>query len=174
MPPKGTPERSADSVAFMLTQVGARAAQDFAKSLAPLGLTPPDAGILGLLSRLPGLSQQELADRLGMHASRLVAVIDSMEERGLVVRQANANDRRIYALQLSEAGREALNKIGRASRAHDEAFCDGLSASEHSQLGELLKKLANRHGLAPGIHPGYRTLGKPSEAKHPAVPQEKK
>lgn len=146
------------TVAFLLAQVGGRAAQEFAKALSPLELTPPDAGIMRLLNLSPGISQQELARRLGMHASRLVAVIDAMEERELVVREANLSDRRLYSLQLSEAGRAALNAIARIAREHDERFCAGLSEDERSQLRGLLEKLALKHGLARGIHPGYRTL----------------
>lgn len=152
------PETPPISVALMLAQVGGRAAQEFAKALSPLGLTPPDASILRLLSLSPGISQQELARRLGMHASRLVAVIDAMEERGLVAREANLSDRRLYSLQLSEAGRATLSAIARIARQHDERFCAALSEDERSQLRGLLEKLATKHGLAPGIHPGYRTL----------------
>lgn len=160
---KGNPKKNHEPVAFLLAQVGARAAQQFAAALAPLHFTPPDAGILRLLSQSPGISQQELARRLNMHASRLVAVVDSMEERGLVTRQANPKDRRIYALHLSEAGREALTAIGGAARGHEEAVCAGLDAAERAQLAQLLQKIAARQGLAPGVHPGYRNLaaGKP-------------
>ncbi len=156
---KPHPEKGRNTVAFLLAQVGARSAQEFARLLAPLNFTPPDAGILHLLSQSPGISQQDLAGRLGMHASRLVALIDSMEERGLVARKASPNDRRIYALQLSEAGKEALVAVGRIAREHEEVMCAGLNATERSQLTQLLGKIAVEHGLAPGIHPGYRNLG---------------
>src|SRR5579863_3463971 len=98
--PDRQPEKKHTSIAFLLAQVGARAAQEFGKTLAPVGYTPPDAGILRLLGRSPGISQQELARRLDMHASRLVAVIDDLERRGLVARRSNADDRRIYSLEL--------------------------------------------------------------------------
>lgn len=151
------------TVAFLLAQVGGRAAQDFGKALSPLGLTPPDAGILRLLSLSPGISQQELARRLNMHASRLVSVIDAMEERGLVVREANLSDRRLYSLQLSEAGRAAVNAVGRVAREHDERFCFALSEGERIELRGLLEKLALKHGLARGIHPGYQRMGRAKE-----------
>lgn len=157
--PNRLSEKNHASVAFLLAQIGTRAAQRFAEVLAPLRFTPPDAGILRLLSRSPGISQQELASRLDMHASRLVAVIDSLESKGLVAREANANDRRIYALQLSDVGRAALAEIGKVARAHDEAICAGLDAVEREQLAALLQKVAAEQGLAPGVHPGYRTMG---------------
>jgi DNA-binding MarR family transcriptional regulator len=155
------------TVAFRLAQVGGRAAQEFGKALAPLQLTPPDAGILRLLSLSPGISQQELARRLGMHASRLVALIDTMEERKLLVREANTSDRRLYSLHLSDTGRAALSAISRVARAHDERFCAVLDEEERSHLRALLEKLASKHNLAPGVHPGYRTLGKAAEPARP-------
>jgi DNA-binding MarR family transcriptional regulator len=146
------------SVAFLLAQVGARAAQEFAKALLPLKLTPADAGILRLLSHSPGISQQDLARKLDMHASRLVAVIDTMEERALVVREANAQDRRIYSLRLTGPGEELLRAIGEVARAHNEAICFGLDPTERVVLAELLQRIAARHKLTPGVHPGYKDL----------------
>jgi len=152
-------DKSGPTQAFLLAQVGARAAGEFARLLEPLKLLPPDAGILRLLNLSPGMSQQELARRLSMYPSRLVAIIDALEERGLVARTANAEDRRIYSLQLTDAGREALQAIGRAAREQNELICAALNAKEREQLGLLLKKIAAQQGLAPGIHPGYRRMG---------------
>lgn len=163
MPGKG--ELSPLTVAFLLSQMGSRSAQLFAELLKPLHFVPAEAGILRLLDRTPGISQQDLASRLDMHASRLVAIIDALEGRGLVARQTNDKDRRIYCLRLTAAGRESLAAIGSVARAHEEAVCEGLSQVERAQLAGLLRKLAARHGLAPGIHPGYKTLGaKPAVA----------
>jgi DNA-binding MarR family transcriptional regulator len=148
------------TIAFLLAQVGARSAQEFSKLLVPIDLSPPDAGILRLLSLAPGLSQQELAGKLGMHASRLVAMIDALEERRLVTRQPDASDRRIYRLQLSDEGRATLAAISRAADAHENIMCAALSVGERSQLRALLEKVAAHHELAPGIHPGYRAMGK--------------
>jgi len=154
------------NVAFLIAQVGARAAQEFARLLEPLQLTPPDAGILRTLGQSPGISQQELANRLGMHASRLVAILDTLEERGLVLRKARAEDRRLYALELTEMGRDALHAIGLAARAHNEVMCAGLDDAERAQLRDLLEKIAANHGLVPGVHPGYKTLGKGGGNRH--------
>jgi DNA-binding MarR family transcriptional regulator len=146
------------SVAFLLAQVGARAAQEFAKALAPLKLTPADAGILRLLSHSPGISQQDLARKLDMHASKLVAVIDALEKSALVVREANAQDRRIYSLRLTDAGQEKLRAIGEVARAHNDAICFGLDPAERSALSGLLQRIAARHELTPDVHPGYKDM----------------
>jgi DNA-binding MarR family transcriptional regulator len=151
--------RGGPPVAFLLAQVGASAARRFAKALEPLELAPSDAGILRLLSRVPGISQQELAKRLEMHASRLVSVIDALEKRGLVVREPNPEDRRVYSLRLTEVGQRTLAEIGQVAQAHSREVCAGLDEDEVRLLGELLEKLAGLHGLRPGIHPGYREMG---------------
>ena len=84
--------------AFLLTQLGTYAAQEFAKRVAELDLTPPQAGLLRAISLEPGRSQQALARHLGTPATRLVALVDGLEQRGLVERRRNPDDRRLYAV----------------------------------------------------------------------------
>jgi DNA-binding MarR family transcriptional regulator len=152
------PKGPRSSVAFLLAQVGSQAAREFANLLEPLKFSPAEVGILRLLSRTPGISQQELARQLDMHASRLVAVIDSLQERGLVQREPNPVDRRLYSLRLTPAGTEALTAIGAVAREHNERMCAGLDTAERELLGSLLERIASAHGLQAGIHPGYRNL----------------
>jgi DNA-binding MarR family transcriptional regulator len=152
------------AVGFLLAQVGAYAARGFAERLAPLSLTPSDVGILRLLADSAGISQQELASRLGIHASRLVALVDDLESRALVRRQEKPEDRRSYALHLTDEGRSALMQAGKIGREHNEALCSGLSSEERETLASLLVRIADHAGLKPGIHPGYQRLGRPSKA----------
>jgi DNA-binding MarR family transcriptional regulator len=147
------------SVAFLLAQVGASSSRRFAKALEALDFAPWGAGILRLLSRMPGISQQELAARLETHASRLVGMIDTLEKRGLVVREPNPEDRRLYSLRLTEAGEAMLGEIGKVAQAHNREVCAGLEEDEVQQLGLLLEKLAGLHGLTPEVHPGYKDMG---------------
>jgi DNA-binding MarR family transcriptional regulator len=147
-------------VAFLLSQVGGRSAQEFARLLGPLQLTPPDAGILRVVRQQEGISQQNLAKALHMHPSRLVALIDALEQRRLVVREPHASDRRLYSLRLTPQGEEVVRSMGELAREHNRVMCAGLSAAECTQLETLLQKVANGQGLAAGVHPGYRDIGK--------------
>lgn len=145
-------------VAFLLSQVGARSAQEFARLLDPLKLSPADVGILRLLRQSPGISQQQLAETLGMHASRLVAIIDTLESRKLVARAQNPDDRRLYSLRLTTRGTDTLAEIGNIARTHNELMCSGLKPAEIEQLATLLQKIAAAQGLTPKVHPGYKDL----------------
>ena len=145
--------------AFLLAQIGAHAARQFAERLSPLKLMPPHAGILRRLAHSSGVSQRELADNLGMHASRLVAVVDELESLGLVVREGNTDDRRTYSLQITPQGRETLKEIAKVSQQHNESLCAALSPDEREVLAGLLQRIADQQGLIRGVHPGFSRLG---------------
>jgi DNA-binding MarR family transcriptional regulator len=150
--------RGAGSLAFLLAQVGAHGAARFAERLTPLGLAPQHAGILRLIGASPALSQRALGDRLGILPSRLVLLVDELETRGLVARRDDPEDRRTYALHLTEAGQAMLADIGRVAREHGEALCAALSSEERLQLAALLARIADEQGLVPGVHPGFKNL----------------
>ncbi|HET9374900.1 MAG TPA: MarR family transcriptional regulator [Chthoniobacterales bacterium] len=148
--------------AFLLAQIGSHAAAKFAERLAPLKFTPPQAGILGVINRQKGISQQMLADLLGMFPSRLVLILDELEQAGLIGRRTSPTDRRIYALHLTARGKKALQAIVRVAREHEDALCAALDVSERAILTQLLSRIADEQQLRPGIHPGYRRLrGRP-------------
>jgi DNA-binding MarR family transcriptional regulator len=147
--------------AFLLAQVGAHAASRFAERLNALQLSPPDAGVLRLLRMSAGISQQELAARLRIHPSRLVAIVDNLEKRKFVERKVNPDDRRLYSLQLTNRGVEILGQIGKVAREHQDALLSALNSEERVELALLLHKVADQQGLARGVHPGYQRLRKP-------------
>ena len=153
-----TPGEGSASAPFLLAQIGSHAAAKFAECLAPLDLTPAHAGILRILGRRGPLTQQALAGILGMFASRLVALVDQLESRGLIERRDHPDDRRSYALYLTEKGRVALQSIGRVVREHQKVLLAALTVDEQRQLGQFLQRIADDQGLTRGVHPGYARL----------------
>lgn len=143
--------------AFLLAQLGAHAAQQFADRVAELDLTPAQAGLLRVLAQTPGRSQRELADMLGMPPSRFVPFADGMEGRGLIERRRNPGDRRVYALNLTDKGMDLLARLRTVAKAHEEHICQALAPDEHGQLIRLLRRIADQQQLVPGVHPGYRS-----------------
>jgi len=150
--------RKRTDVAFLLAQLGAYAAERFGERAAVLDFSRPQAGLLRLISREPGQSQQAVARRLGTPPSRLVALVDGLEQRGLIERRRNPGDRRNYALHLTAAGEQAMTDLSQVSLEHEQAIAAPLTPAERAQLSKLLGKLAAAHGLVPGVHPGYRNL----------------
>jgi DNA-binding MarR family transcriptional regulator len=157
----GAGGRSATSAAWLLAQVGAHAAARFAARLSVLDLVPAHAGILRILAGTEGISQRRLARLLDVLPSRLVSLVDDLESRGLVERRDSVEDRRVYALHLTPLGRTKLDAIGRIAREHNAALCAALGDEERRLLAEMLRRIADREGLTPGVHPGFRRLGGP-------------
>ncbi|MFT4122960.1 MAG: MarR family transcriptional regulator [Microbacteriaceae bacterium] len=149
------PQRPA-RIGFLLSQLGAHASEVFAGELKPLGITPSEAGVLRILDRTAGITQRELADRLGALQSRVVALIDALEGKGLVLRTRSTTDRRRQQLDLTPAGRELLTALRAASEAQEAAIAGVLSEQEKAVLYELLVALSARQGLDADVHPGYR------------------
>ena len=144
------------SAAFLLSQVGAFAAGQFAARLEPLSLNPGDVGILRLIAAETSLSQQGLANRLGVAPSRVVVLIDALEKNNLVARERSARDRRTYELHLTDEGRAVMKEMRTIGSSHEAEITAALSAVEREELIRLLEKIASSHDLTPKVHPGYR------------------
>jgi DNA-binding MarR family transcriptional regulator len=151
--------RGASSPAFLLAQIGAHGAARFAERLEALGITPAHAGLLRVISASAGASQQRVAVTLGMFASRMVALVDELQEGKLVERLSNPEDRRTYSLVLTAEGRRVLEAIGRVAREHQEDLLGALSKAERDTLAALLLRVADQQGLARGVHPAFARMG---------------
>lgn len=165
---RGTAQRSGQGQgqggAFLLAQLGAHAARRFASLVGELDLTPPQVGLLRAIAQDPGASQQALAEHLGTPPTRMVSLVDGLEQRGLLERTRNAEDRRLYAVHLTQPGRELLGEIRAIAAKHNSTMLAALDPSERDQLHALLSRVAAEQNLTPGVHPGYRTLGSPDPA----------
>jgi DNA-binding MarR family transcriptional regulator len=152
--------RQSGGIAFLLAQLGQHAADRFAARIAELDLIPPQAGILRAIAIEPGRSQQALSEQLGLLPSRVVAFVDDLEQRGYVERRRSTADRRLNALVLTAKGVQLMAEIGEVAKAHEAEITAGLSRAERVSLMESLAALAARHQLTPGVHPGYKSMGR--------------
>lgn len=159
MSPAPTEDGHRDSVAFLLAQLGYHAAELFAQRIAPLGLNPPQAGILRTIAARPGGSQQALSQQLDLLPSRVVAFVDDLENRGYVERRRNPDDRRLHALYLTASGKELMHSLSQAAREHEHRVTAALDENQRAELRGLLGLMASDAGLTPRVHPGYRGIG---------------
>jgi DNA-binding MarR family transcriptional regulator len=148
------------NAAFLLAQVGAHSGEVFARLLAPLRISPAHSGIIWLLQRSPGITQQEMASTLRVHPSRLVTLLDELEKRGYIERRGKEHDRRAYSVHLTASGETLFDDIAKLAHQHQEIVCAALTDAECRRLAEFLQRIAEDRELALAVHPGYRWLGR--------------
>jgi DNA-binding MarR family transcriptional regulator len=155
--PASRPVAGEEDFAYLLVQLGFHLARQFSERLDPLGLEPRHAGMLTRLAAHEGLSQQALGELIGLNPTRMVFLVDELEQRGLVERRRNTADRRSYALYLTTQGRDTLHRIQAAGDRHQHEIGASLSKAERLELASLLRRLAAEQGITedslPGIPP---------------------
>lgn len=146
------------SVGYLLSQIGAHSMSCFEERLQALGITPHHAGLLRMLERNGGITQQGLADLFGIFPSRLVALLDELEQKKLVVRSSDAADRRRRRLHLTTTGQRCLEQIGSVELALDDSLLGSLSKADRDALEGFLQAIVAHQTITPAVHPSYRSL----------------
>jgi DNA-binding MarR family transcriptional regulator len=142
-----------ERIPFLLSQLGAHVAGEFQRQARDIGVEPRTYAVLMALATQDGQSQRELSVRLGIHRNAMVSVIDALEADGFVKRMAHPEDRRAFAITLTEKAHGLLPALDKTGRALEEAVTARLSAVERTILRELLQRIATGAGLIPGVHP---------------------
>ncbi|MDQ0371918.1 MarR family winged helix-turn-helix transcriptional regulator [Cellulomonas humilata] len=102
---------------------------------AGVRLSVSETFALGELAEAGALSQQELAARLGLEKSTVSRLAAGMEERGWLSRERDADDRRLYRLQLTAVGRDVAERVGAELSEHHSRLLARLSHEERHALG---------------------------------------
>lgn len=104
----------------------------------PFGITAAQFNVLNVLAPAPaGLSQRELSEVLVVDRSNVTGLLDRMEKAGWVKRTDDPDDRRVYRVVLTPAGRrlwarvqpkylQVVAQLTRDFPAKDIAACTGL------------------------------------------------
>ena len=95
---------------------------------------------LSYLGDHDGAPQQELVDALCMDAKNVVLLLNELEDLGHLVRRRDSEDRRRHRVQITAAGRRALERAARAQEAIEDAVLQGLDAEERATLWMLLTR----------------------------------
>lgn len=80
------------------------------------------------------LSQQELADRLLLEKSTVSRLVSDLERRGLLARDRDPANRRVYRLRLTAAGRQFRDRMSADRAERYRAWTDAMTPQERSAL----------------------------------------
>jgi len=124
---------------LMVTARAIRQAYD--RRLARLELNLSQASLLAFVQDRGPQTQTQLADRLGLGRAATGSVVDVLERRGLVVRQRDSRDRRVWRVEATQQGLDVAKPIGEIDQVLRRELRSGISREERQQLAQLLLRL---------------------------------
>jgi DNA-binding MarR family transcriptional regulator len=143
----GPPAVLLERLSFLLKRAYALLEDAIELGLTELNISGREFAVLTLIEAEGPASQQRLADRVGVDRTTMVALIDALEEKELVNRLRDPNNRRAYLLETTKAGhkrlRDALNAVKRA----EQEILAPLSSAESATLTRAMQCLIQAQPL---------------------------
>lgn len=106
------------------------------------GLTGVQGLTLLTIKRSEQRSMSDFCKLYDCDASNITGIIDGLEEKGLVSRQAHPKDRRVKIIHLETAGSDLQKKLIKRIAETSPHLFTGLTSAETQQLAKLIQKLA--------------------------------
>jgi DNA-binding MarR family transcriptional regulator len=123
--------------------------RDFIQSLKPTDLTQKHLAVLLLVQENPSISQIQLCTILGTDPNTMMAFLDRLTDRGLVLRVRSRTDRRKMELHPSPEGLRLLDQALSLVEHHEQRFRSRFSPSELHQLMDFLGRLSADDAMEP-------------------------
>jgi len=112
-----------------------------AEHLAQYELTPAQFGVLAQLTANEGITQQSLSERLFVTKGNVCGLLGRLEERGLIVRNSDPEDRRTNHVCLTPAGRDLATRVVPANEQFISDYMATLGRQDQEMLRGLLRRL---------------------------------
>jgi DNA-binding MarR family transcriptional regulator len=143
-------------IGYMLRRAQIAVFQDIFRTFAQVGIRPAQFSVLTVIAHNPGRTQSQVSAALGIKRTNFVALLDSLERRGLAVRKPAPTDRRSHALHLTEAGKATMRRLNQ--------LVDKLEGRMIAQIGKdgRVALLALLHRLAEGERRGAAGEARPA------------
>jgi DNA-binding MarR family transcriptional regulator len=131
-----------DDLAALVVPLGRRLLDAEAPVLERNGLTMWAYVVLSALADAGAPTQAALAESIGADKTRIIAVLDDLQDRGLIDRRADPDDRRARILSLTPAGRRTRAAAQAQIQRGEERWLGGLTEAERTTFLAVLAKLA--------------------------------
>ena len=143
------------SSGFLLARLGLAFKSKALARIEQEGFEAHHYSILAMLGEGARETQATIAEALDLDPSRLVALLDSLEKEGLVVRQRDLHDRRRHVVSITPAGKRRLQRLRTITKQLEDDFLAPLDPDDRATFHNLLSRLACHHdprcGFAPTV-----------------------
>ncbi len=136
-----TPDFVSDYLLYLLAAASDAASEQFHQTVRKAGLRVPEWRVLACLYDHDGAMITELARLALVEQSRLTRIVLQMENRGLVRRTGDPDDKRRVHIHLSDAGRSLASDLVHKAKIHEQSLLKTLQNSEAKSLKPALQAL---------------------------------
>ncbi|MEU9288523.1 MarR family winged helix-turn-helix transcriptional regulator [Streptomyces sp. NPDC048275] len=148
------PARIRSLPSWLLGRAAARGHQLVAEALAQVGMRMMHHAVLAAVAELGPVSQAELGRSLGIDPKDMVAILNDLQNDGLVTRAPDAKDRRKNAITLSPSGRRRLLQTEKLGHEANDELTAVLTPAERTQLMSLLARIVQQEEPCAESGPG--------------------
>ena len=117
--------------------------QSYDQRFNDLDLNLSEASVLAYVAEHGALSQTQIAKSLGLGRAATGALIDVLEDRDLVQRQTDPDDRRVWLVEITIAGKELVEEVYVRDQILRKQLRNGITRQERQQLAAVLVRLGN-------------------------------
>jgi DNA-binding MarR family transcriptional regulator len=133
-----------DDLTWLLHKAANRMRSELDRVASEAGLSDVrDWMVLASLTEGIQCTQLELSRLLGVDKTTLIAVLDRLEQRELIVRTADPSDRRVRIPRITEAGRRIQARFAADRDAAEKQLLAGIDAEQRALLVSLLSRIAD-------------------------------
>ena len=111
------------------------------QKLAKYGLTTSQVGVLAQLWNIDGLTQKEIQQKLQIRAASLTGIVDSLVEKGWVVRKNDMKDARVKRLYITSEGKSLEKVCLEVVAEMENTLKNGFSKEEMSLMVSWMKRI---------------------------------
>lgn len=110
-------------------------------NMSSFNLSPGQPKVLRCISERSDCKLKDIADECDVEPATVSKMINALEEKGMLTRQVNPQNKRAYLLNITEAGREALRKWDEHCLEVEEQSLAGFSDEEKEAFRDYLSRM---------------------------------
>ncbi|WP_446897920.1 MarR family winged helix-turn-helix transcriptional regulator [Clostridium sp. LBM24168] len=133
-----------ECINFLLTKAQHNVFQCLKSDLAKFDVTPVQYGILKCLWTKNGQTPKQIADVLGLDGSTITGILDRMENKKLLKRAENPEDRRTLKVIITEKGLKLQKPVEEIANRVNENMIGVFSEKDQKQFKKFLRLIAKR------------------------------
>ncbi len=136
-----------NSYTFWISRLASLMQEQFNQQLKELDVTWPQWMVLNVLNQSLADTPAAIAENIGIDRSAVTRLLDRLEKKALVMREHDKLDRRSVNVFITDTGKNAMSRLNKLAREHQEHFLSSLHATEYRGLKGNLQKMLRLGGV---------------------------